>query len=90
MRHFLNTEQLATTYPALFSVSGLRKSRMRYPQMEGPPFLKLGKKVAYDEAVVEAWITARQVPAVTVAEPAPIPKRGRPSKAQEIAARTRN
>ena len=87
MRHFLNTEQLATTYPALFSVSGLRKSRMRYPQMEGPPFLKLGKKVAYDEAAVDAWITARAVQVTVVEPPAPARGRGRPTKSQEIARR---
>ncbi len=90
MRHFLNTEQLAATYPALFSVSGLRKSRMRYTQMEGPPFLKLGKKVAYDDAVVEAWTKTRERQPSPVDDPpelAPILKRYRPTKAQQIANR---
>lgn len=89
----LTTDQLANEYPALFTVSALRKSRMRHPQQDGPPFLKLGRKVAYSRAAVSAWVQAREVRCPDLfgeaLSPPPVIRRGRPTKAEEIARRNR-
>jgi hypothetical protein len=88
---YLNTEELVAAYPALFSVSMLKKSRMKYADASGPPHFKLGRKVVYARSDVDAWLSEMKVGQrrlAVVAPPVNI-RRGRPSKAQEIARRQR-
>jgi hypothetical protein len=90
---FYNTEQLVDAFPSVFSISSLKKSRMLYSDIDGPPYIRVGKKkVIYDHAQVMTWLASRcggaksnvvQLPAPTRRKPSP----GRPTKAQEIAKR---
>lgn len=55
-----------------------------------PPSLKIGRALRFRQSEVDAWLDRLQAttPAVIV-DPTPKPRRrGRPSKAEEIAART--
>jgi hypothetical protein len=57
---YLNTKELAAAYPALFSVSMLKKSRMKYADTSGPPHFNIGRKVVYDRSEVEAWLSGKE------------------------------
>lgn len=91
MSEYLNTEGLVAAYPKLFSVSMLKKSRMKYADTSGPPHFKLNRKVVYDRSDVEAWLTEQKLGQRKLAVIAPLTntQRGRPTKAQEIARRQR-
>lgn len=52
-----------------------------------PPFLKLGNSLRFPASTVEAWLMAKiQTPAPAYPAPA-MRKRGRPTKAEQIARR---
>ncbi|MBI1198162.1 MAG: hypothetical protein GC203_09895 [Phenylobacterium sp.] len=89
MSEYLNTEELVAAYPALFSVSMLKKSRMKYADVAGPPHINLGRKVVYDRSDVEAWLLGLKRVVQKSAAVAPVVKlrRGRPTKADQIARR---
>jgi len=88
LEDFYTTEKLANEFPALFSTSMLKKSRMRDSDVVGPPFFQIGRKVIYSRSTVLEWIAQRQrsvnkSPSLAIASH----KSGRPTKAQEIARR---
>lgn len=89
MSDYLSTQELVAAYPALFSVSMLKKSRMKYAEVSGPPHFNLGRKVVYDRSDVEAWLSEQKLGQRKIAPLAPVGKRrgGRPTKEQEIARR---
>jgi len=91
LEDFYTTERLANEFPALFSISMLKKSRMRDADFVGPPFFQIGRKVIYSRSAVLEWIAQQQR---SVNKPTPLAAfasvaRGRPTKAQEIARRQR-
>ena len=60
MSNHLNTEQLVKEYPALFTVSMLKKSRMKHSNTEGPPSFNIGRKVIYSHSDVLEWIASQK------------------------------
>ncbi len=89
MPEYYSTSELVEAYPALFSVSSLKKSRMHAATKGGPPFIHHGRKVAYARQDVDAWINALKNP--TKQPPrarSETGQIGRPTKAQEIARRS--
>ena len=86
MSDFLNTEQLSGGFPALFTVSMLKKSRMKYSTISGPPSFNIGKKVIYYRPDVLDWISSQKTNANKSASPVQARRAGpgRPSKAVEI------
>jgi hypothetical protein len=89
---FYSTKQLAAAFPAAFSESSLKKSRMSNAVVFGPPWKTTGTKVFYDLDEVLAWIdNLRPNQAGSALEIASPPPRktgaGRPTKAVEIARR---
>lgn len=94
MKMLYTTKQLAAVYPAAFSDSSLKKSRMSNTEIYGPPWKNSGSKVFYDHDEVLAWIAKlRPGRAAGGAEIASPSRRksggGRPTKAEEIARRQR-
>jgi len=69
----------------------LKKSRMKYADVCGPPHFKLGRKVVYDRSDVDAWLSEKKLGQRKAAPLAPIAKLrvGRPTKTQQIARRQR-
>jgi len=88
---YLNTEGLVAAYPELFSVSMLKKSRMKYADASGPPHFNIGRKVIYARSDVESWLSEKKLGQRKPAAPAPVVKLrvGRPTKADQIARRER-
>jgi hypothetical protein len=86
---YLNTEELVAAYPALFSVSMLKKSRMKYADVSGPPHFNIGRKVVYARSDVEAWLSERKLGQrrLVVVASRTESRRGRPTKADQIARR---
>ena len=87
----------------MFSVSFLKKSRVQGADVQAPTPFRRGRKVFYDHEVVVAWISkikAEQVENLVVVRPLKFQqastsppankaaaKRGRPTKAEQIARR---
>lgn len=89
MSEYLSTQELAAAYPALFSVSNLKKSRMEFSEVAGPPHFRIGRKVVYTRSDVEAWIASLKAtsPKPVIHRPVEKVTRGRPTKADQIARR---
>lgn len=89
MSEYLSTQGLVAAYPELFSISMLKKSRMKYADTSGPPHFNIGRKVVYARSDVEAWLSEMKLGQRKVAPLPPIGKRrgGRPTKTDEIARR---
>lgn len=65
--HVFN-EQEAAPYCGV-SVSYLRQSRTRHSDIEGPPYLKIGRAVRYRQADLDAWLESHLVrPELSAAE----------------------
>lgn len=82
--------ELAEAYPALFSVSSLKKSRMADGVISGPPYFRNGRKVAYARNDVDAWIAGlkNRRDSQSRKTKASVVRLGRPSKEEQIARRT--
>lgn len=89
MSEYLNTEGLVAAYPEIFSVSMLKKSRMKYADVSGPPHFNIGRKVVYARSDVESWLFEKKLGHRKSATPTPVVKLrlGRPTKADQIARR---
>ena len=68
------------------SASYLAQAVGQTPRFQGPPYVKLGRRVLYRAADVDAWLAARVVVPTVVCPP----RRGRPTKARQITARLRS
>jgi len=85
VRKFYSTKQLSEIYTPLLTESFLKKSRMDTCTVDGPPFIKHGRKVVYEYEAVTKWIAGL---GVVPKKPAPLGWRpGRPTKAQQVARR---
>jgi hypothetical protein len=87
-KHY-STSELAAAFPRLFNVSTLKKSRMNALNIDGPPFIPLGRKIVYDHEEVMAWLRAARSrraasAGVPVKAPSVPPARGRPTKVVQI------
>lgn len=90
MTTYYTTEGLADAFPAIFSESSLKKSRMTCSETEGPPFKRKGRKVFYVHDEVVRWIeslNASHAPFVAMHKAKVAPGVGRPTKEQQIARR---
>jgi len=80
---YLTRQQVAERYH--LSTSYLAQAVGGTPRFQGPPYVKLGRRVLYRAADVDAWLAARVVVPTVV----PPLRRGRPTKAQQVTARLR-
>lgn len=90
MTTYYTTKGLVDAFPAIFSSSSLKKSRMTYSETEGPPFKRRGRKVFYIHDEVVRWIeslNASHVPSVAMHKAKVPPGVGRPTKEQQITRR---
>jgi len=88
---YLKTEELVAAYPAVFSISMLKKSRMKYADTSGPPHFNIGRKVVYARSDVETWLSELKRGEQKPSASAPVfnLRRGRPTKTDQIARRVK-
>lgn len=57
MSQYLTTKELSSKYPALFTESFLKKSRMVGSEINGPRYFKRGSRLFYHIDDVESFIS---------------------------------
>ena len=57
---YLTDVQLVAEMPGLFSVSWLRQQRTGHGPGQGPPFVRIGRNIRYEYAVVRKWLTEKE------------------------------
>lgn len=92
MSIFYNTKELVGAFPSVFSESNLKKSRMDFSDVVGPPFIRAGRKIVYCRDDVLNWLDSLSSRGVAKRDGNPSVrspnKIGRPTKAQQIARRS--
>lgn len=92
MCEYLTQAELIAAFPRIFTTSLLKKSRMKSPPCDGPPYRRMGRRILYLRSEVEGWLAALPMghaPALPRHLP-PDPlapatrKRGRPTKAEQM------